>query len=37
LCEDCCQTNFDPSVLVYASNKKRGVGKLNSNLKNLYA
>lgn len=33
LCNDCCQTNLDPSVLVYASNKERGVGKLNSNLK----
>jgi len=36
LCENCCQTNYDPSVLVYATNKERGVGKLNSNLKNLY-
>lgn len=35
LCENCCQTNFNPDVLVYASNKERGVGKLNSNLKNL--
>ena len=36
LCENCCQTNYNPDVLVYASNKERGVGKLNSNLKNLY-
>jgi hypothetical protein len=36
LCNDCCQTNYNPEVLVYASNKERGVGKLNSNLKNLY-
>jgi len=35
LCENCCQTNYNPSVLIYASNKERGVGKLNSNLKNL--
>jgi wyosine [tRNA(Phe)-imidazoG37] synthetase (radical SAM superfamily) len=35
LCENCCQTNFNPDVLVYATNKERGVGKLNSNLKNL--
>ncbi|KKN73872.1 hypothetical protein LCGC14_0396740 [marine sediment metagenome] len=33
LCENCCQTNYNPDVLVYASNKERKVGKLNSNLK----
>ncbi len=33
LCENCCQTNHNPNVLVYASNKERAVGKLNSNLK----
>lgn len=37
LCDNCCQTNYNPSVLVYATNKERAVGKLNSNLKNLYA
>ena len=36
LCENCCQTNYNPEVLVYASNKDRAVGKLNSNLKALY-
>ena len=36
ICENCCQTNFNPDVLVYASNKERAVGKLNSNLKELY-
>ena len=35
LCERCCQTNYNPEVMVYASNKDRGVGILNSNLKNL--
>lgn len=36
LCYNCCQTNYNPDVLVYASNKDRAVGKLNSNLKELY-
>ena len=35
-CENCCQTNYNPEVLVYASNKERRIGKLNSNLKDLY-
>lgn len=35
ICYECCQTNFDPSVLVYASSKNRGVGKLNTTLLNL--
>lgn len=37
LCEKCDQINYDPSVLVYATNKERRVGKLNSNLQDLYA
>ena len=32
ICFKCCQTNFDPTVLVYASNKDRAVGKENSSL-----
>ena len=36
LCYNCCQTNYNPDVLVYASNKERVVGKMNSNLKSLY-
>lgn len=36
LCENCCQTNYNPDILIYASNKERAVGKLNSNLKELY-
>lgn len=36
LCERCCQTNYNPDVLVYASNPDRAVGKMNSNLKELY-
>ena len=35
LCYNCCQTNCDPSVLLYATNKKRKVGKINTNLQNL--
>ena len=35
LCEKCCQINPDNSVLVYASNKERKVGRLNPNLKDL--
>lgn len=35
LCENCCQTNYDTSVLVYATNKEREVGKINTNLQNL--
>lgn len=36
LCENCCQTNYNPEVMVYASNTDRAVGKMNSNLRNLY-
>ncbi len=32
ICQDCCQTNHDPGVLVYASNAARAVGKENSTL-----
>lgn len=32
ICYECCQTNYDPSVLVYASNEDRAVGKENSTL-----
>ncbi len=35
LCYNCCQTNPDPSVLLYATNKKRRVGKLNSDLQDM--
>ena len=35
ICYECDQTNFDPTVLVYASNKDRIVGKLNTTLVNL--
>jgi hypothetical protein len=35
LCENCDQTNYDPSVLIYATNKKRKVGKINSNLQDI--
>ncbi len=35
ICDDCDQTNYDPSVLVYATNKERAVGKTNSNLQDL--
>lgn len=31
VCKDCDQTNFDPSVLLYASNSNRKVGQLTSN------
>jgi|TARA_Y100000310_G_C20703453_1_gene832257 MoaA/NifB/PqqE/SkfB family radical SAM enzyme len=37
LCESCCQTSYDPDVLVYASNADRAVGKMNSNLESLYS
>ena len=33
ICHDCCQTNPDPSVLLYSSNNERAVGKLTTNLK----
>jgi len=35
LCENCDQINFDPDVLLYATNKKRKVGKLISNFEDL--
>lgn len=35
LCEKCDQTNYDPSVLVYSTNKERAVGKMNSSLLDL--
>lgn len=35
LCYNCCQTNHDPSVLLYATNKERKVGKLSSDLQNM--
>jgi radical SAM protein with 4Fe4S-binding SPASM domain len=35
LCYNCDQTNSDPSVLLYASNKQRSVGKLTTNLKDI--
>lgn len=35
ICYECCQTNFDPTVLVYASNKNRGVGRLNTTLRDM--
>ena len=34
ICYNCCQTNFDENVLLYASNKKRAVGIENSALIN---
>lgn len=35
LCETCDQINLNPSVLLYATNKERKVGKLTSNLEDL--
>lgn len=35
LCENCDQINFNPDVLLYATNKERKVGKLTSNLEDL--
>lgn len=35
LCENCDQINLDPDVLLYATNKKRKVGQLTSNLEDL--
>ncbi len=35
ICSECCQTNYDPTVLIYASNKYRAVGVENSALINL--
>lgn len=35
LCENCDQTNYDPSILLYSTNKERSVGKMNTNLKDL--
>ena len=35
LCYNCCQTNYDPSVLLYATNKKRKAGRTNANLQDL--
>jgi len=35
LCETCDQINLDPSVLLYATNKERKVGKLTSSLEDL--
>lgn len=35
VCETCCQINLDPSVLLYASNKKRKVGQITSNFKDM--
>ncbi|MFA5878123.1 MAG: radical SAM protein [Candidatus Staskawiczbacteria bacterium] len=35
LCKNCDQTNYNSSVLIYASNKTREVGKINSNLQDL--
>jgi len=35
ICSKCCQTNTDPTTLVYASSKDRAVGKENSSLINL--
>lgn len=35
LCYNCDQTNPDPSVLLYATNKERRVGKLAPNLKDI--
>lgn len=35
ICENCCQINLDPSVLLYASNKKRKVGQITSNFEDM--
>lgn len=35
LCERCDQINYDPSVLLYATNKERKVGKITSSLEDL--
>lgn len=35
LCYNCDQTNPDPSVLLYATNKEREIGKMNSSLRKL--
>lgn len=32
ICNECCQTNYDPTVLLYASSEARAVGKENSAL-----
>jgi len=36
LCYNCCQTNPDSSVLLYATNKERKVGRINTNLQDLH-
>ena len=36
ICNDCCQTNYNPNVLIYASNPDRIVGRMTTNLKELY-
>lgn len=35
LCENCDQINFDPDVLLYATNEERKVGKLTSNFEDM--
>jgi len=35
ICKDCDQTNFDPGVLLYASNPDRKVGQITSNRKDI--
>jgi hypothetical protein len=36
ICKDCCQTNYDESVMLYASNPNRKVGQLTSNERMVY-
>jgi radical SAM protein with 4Fe4S-binding SPASM domain len=31
ICKDCCQTNYNPDVMIYANNPNRKVGQLTSN------
>lgn len=35
LCENCDQINYDPDVLLYATNKKREVGQITATLKDM--